>query len=283
MDELDKIKQILSSQFEIDLLNASIANLNDKSNKLRYNNFAYSIRELSRHFLYSLSPESNVERCIWYKPETEDKRPTRYQRIKYAIQGGISDEILEKWGFDIKELAETIKIVAKTISSLSKYTHINPEVFGISDAKIEEYSKEVLDTFLIFVETINEYKERLKDFLDGHIEEQMISSVVGNFFENVDCIAPHYSLDYSEVSEYQISEITDSEIIVEVTGNIYVTLLYGSSQERREGDGLDIEEHFPFETKVKYEITEDFPTDRYEIEDYDVDTSEWYGDDYIET
>jgi len=283
MDELERIKQILSSQFEIDLFDASIANLNDKTNKLRYNNFAYSIRELSRHFLYSLSPESNVENCNWYKPETEDKRPTRYQRIKYAIQGGISDEILEKWGFDIKELTEKIKIVTKTISSLSKYTHINPEVFGISDTLIEENSKKVLDTFLIFVETINEYKEKLKDFLDGHIEEQMISSVVGNFFENVDSIAPHYSLDYSEVSEYQISEITDSEIIVEVTGNIYVTFLYGSSKERREGDGLDIEGHFPFETKVKYEISEDFPTDKYEIEDYDVDTSEWYGDDYIET
>lgn len=50
----DKLNKLLSTQFEIDLLEALITNLKDKSNKLRLNNFAYSIRELSRHFLHSL-------------------------------------------------------------------------------------------------------------------------------------------------------------------------------------------------------------------------------------
>jgi hypothetical protein len=40
-----------------------------------------------------------------------------------------------------------------------------------------------------------------------------------------------------------------------------------------------LEESFPFETKIKYAIDENFPSDMYEIDDYDVDTSEWYGDD----
>lgn len=106
----------------------------------------------------------------------------------------------------------------------------------------------------------------------------MISSVVSNFFENVDSLAPHHSLEYCDVSDYHISEISDQEIVVDVFGDLHVTLEYGSRQERREGDGFDLEQSFPFETKIRYEICEDFPSERYEVDDYDADTSEWYGD-----
>lgn len=272
----DKLNKLLSTQFEIDLLEASITNLKDKSNKLRLNNFAYSIRELSRHFLHSLSPDKEVQDCIWYKPEADDGKPTRNQRIKYAIQGGISNGILEDWGFDIDELAETIKHIKKTIEDLSRYTHINPEVFNLTDKEIELKADEVLKSFEGFVETIDNYRNQLKDFLDGHIEEHMIDSVVSNFFENVDQLAPHHSLDYSEVTDYNVTEINPFEIIVDVTGILHVTLEYGSSKERREGDGLDLNESFPFDTKIRYEISEGFPSNKYEIDDYDVDTSSWY-------
>lgn len=279
MENFDKIKKILTSQFEIDLFEASLASLNDKTNKLRYNNFAYSIRELSRHFLHSLSPEAKVKKCVWYKTETPDDKPTRAQRIKYAIHGGISNEILEKWGFDLDELKDQVKTLVENINSLSKYTHINEDVFDLKESEIEKNSKLVLKSFQMFVETIEAYKKDIKQFLDGHIEEHMIYSVVTTFFENVDALAPHHSLNYSEVTDYEISEINDEEIIVDVSGYLHVTLEYGSRKERSEGDGLDLEESFPFETKIKYEISEDFPSDKHEIEDYDVDVSDWYGDD----
>lgn len=258
------------------MFEAALASLNDKSNRLRFNNFAYSIRELSRHFLYSLSPELNIKNCRWYKTETNDDKPTRAQRVRYAIQGGISDELLEDWSFDILGLADTIKSVVSSINSLNKYTHINPEVFDLKDEEVKEKSILVLETFSKFVETIKEYREELKKFLDGHIENHMINSVISNFFKNVDCLAPHHSLEYCEVSDYHISEINDKKIVVNVTGDLHVVLQYGSSSDRREGDGLDLNENFPFETKIRYEISEDFPSDNHEVDDYDVDTSKWY-------
>ncbi len=292
MDNFDKIKKILTSQFEIDLFEASLASLKDKNNKLRYNNFSYSIRELSRHFLNSLSPEENVKKCSWYKIEKSnikqcayckkpdiDEKPTRTQKIKYAIQGGLSDKTLGKLGFETGKLSNTVKLIKNTIDSLSKFTHINADVFNLNDEDTEKNSKQVLSVFKIFVETIDDYRQQLKSFLDGHIEAQMITSVVSNFFENIDRLAPHYSLNDSEVEDYHISEINDEEIVVTVSGLLHVTLIYGSRQERLEGDGLDLEQSFPFETRIRYEIDEDFPSDRYEIDDYDVDTSEWYGDD----
>jgi hypothetical protein len=98
------IKEILESEFEKELFDAAMANLNDDSNKLRYNNFAYSIRELSRHFLHRLSPEDDVKSCQWFEILTETGNLTRTQRIKYAIHGGLTDEILTKLGFDVEEL-----------------------------------------------------------------------------------------------------------------------------------------------------------------------------------
>jgi len=64
MEKAEKIKQLLSNQFELDLFEASIASLNDRTNKLRFNNFACSIRELSRHLLYNLAPEERVKNCV---------------------------------------------------------------------------------------------------------------------------------------------------------------------------------------------------------------------------
>lgn len=274
--KIEKIKSLLTNEFELDLFEASIASLDDKGNKLRYNNFAYSIRELSRHFLLNLAPDDQVKESCWFKIETTDKKPTRHQRIKYAVQGGISDDILESWGFDIDELHDTIKEVKDVIDKLSKYTHINPEVFDIDDLDVERNARRVLNSFISLVETIESYRENLKEFLDGNIEEHMVVSLVSNFFENIDQLAHRYSVEYCEVSDYHISEINAHEIIVDVSGDLHVTLEYGSRKERREGDGLDLEECFPFETKIRYEISEDFPSEKHAIEDYDVDTSAWY-------
>lgn len=274
----EQIKKILSSEFEIELFESAIYNLNDKKNKLRYNNFAYSIRELSRHFLHRLAPDENVKECDWFIVQTENEKPTRTQRIKYAIQGGINDETLNELGLDSEELNDEIKSIKKTIDSLSKYTHINPESFDLKDDEINEKSEKVLSEFKIFAERIESYRDDLRHFLDGKIEEHMIDGVISNSYVNVDMLAPHYSLEYSEISEYHIIEINQSSIIVEVLGDIHFTLEYASRKERREGDGLDLHESFPFKTKIFYEISSDFPSSKYEIEEFDVDTQEWYGD-----
>jgi hypothetical protein len=225
-----------------------------------------------------LAPDENVKECDWFEVITENGLPTRTQRIKYAIQGGISDEILDDLGLDSAKINEEVKSIKKTIDSLSKYTHINPESFDLIDDEIDNMSTKVLTEFKTFAERIESYRDDLRQFLDGKIEEHMIDGVISNFYENVDMLAPHHSIKYSEITEYHIIEINQCSIIVEVFGDIHFTLEYGSRKERREGDGLDLHETFPFETKIIYEISSDFPSNKYEIEDFDVDTEEWYGD-----
>lgn len=276
MNQINKIKNKLRDEFQVELFEASIQNLVDKTNKLRYNNFAYSIRELSRHFLNSLSPDEKVMACSWFKPETENKKPSRAQRIKYAIQGGLEDIIIEEWGFWIEDQVDQINTTKKAIDSLSKYTHINQDVFNIPESEIQRNTSLVLNAFEKIIDTIDEYRELIINLLDGRIEGQMVGSIISNFFENIDTLAPHHSIDSCEVIDYDVFEINENEIVVKVFGNISTTLEYGSRKERREGDGLDISVNFPFETVIRYEISVDFPSCRYDIEEYDVDTSEWY-------
>jgi hypothetical protein len=274
---VSKVANILSSEFQRVLLGAALANLDDQTNYLRLNNFAYSIRELSRHFLETLAPDVKVYSCTWFIVETENGKPTRAQRIKYAIQGGIDDNKLCNWGFDTEELNAHIKAIKKCIDSLSKYTHINSDTFNLPDKEVKERSEEALISFDLFVDMIQKYKEELSKFLEDTIDVHILESLVSVYLQNIDLIAPNYSINFSFIDNYEVIEITSREIIVKVHGTIDVTLEYGSTKERREGDGLDLKETFPFQTKIYYDIEDDFPGKNYEVADWEVDISSWYG------
>src|ERR1700722_5327029 len=94
--EANIIRPWLSSGFEAELFEAALKNLNDHANPLRFNNFAYSVRETVRHVLKRLAPDYEVLRCHWYKNETgKQDGITRKQRAYFAVQGGLSDEYVK--------------------------------------------------------------------------------------------------------------------------------------------------------------------------------------------
>lgn len=67
------------------------------------------------------------------KKKIVSDKPTRRDKIRYAIQGGLSDELLNKLGYDLAEQEDSINSVLDIIKELSRYTHIEPEVFDIDD------------------------------------------------------------------------------------------------------------------------------------------------------
>lgn len=118
-------------------------------------------------------------------------------------------------------------------------------------------------------------RSQVMKLLEGKIEEETIGAVVSASFENIDSLAPHYSLDGTYVENYSVEEINESEIIVIVEGEINVTLSWGSNSERNDGDGHDVEDSFPFSTMVRFYIGKDFPNDNPEVDEPEVDTSKW--------
>jgi len=274
----EKIYQLLNSDFERKLFEAALTNLKDRENPLRYNNFAYSIRELSRHILHRLAPGAELIKCSWFDTDINDGKATRAQRAKFAIQGGFSDTTLSNLGLDIDAYKESVSKIIKAINSLSKYTHVNEGTFGMVIEKVDETSELVINSFIEYTNSIEECKEIINGLLDSRIDNDLINTVITNSYQNIQMIAPRFSLQFHDLGGYNVKQITVAEVVVNVHGKIHVTLEYGSRQERREGDGLDINEAFPFEVEIRYPITENFPPVKYQISEFDVNTDSWYGE-----
>ena len=102
---IETILANLSSQFEKDLFHAAIENITHSTSPIRFNNFAYTLRELTRHVLKRLAPDENILKSQWYKNELSDENGiTRPQRIYYAIHGGLDPAyVQEKLGIDVAD------------------------------------------------------------------------------------------------------------------------------------------------------------------------------------
>lgn len=247
MDSLvQAIKTHLATQFEHDLFDAAIANLNDTGNVLRLNNFAYSMRELTRHFLYRLAPDVDVLQAPWFKSEIPDKpkEVTRAQRIRYAIQGWISDEYAtDVLKLNVKEISKNL---INSIRDLSKYTHIEQKTFNVSVEELEDTAFNILQDSLRFFMEVEEAKVKVFNTICSYIDEEMLSQFYVETQEPLDTIATHY-----EIESYMITSITkrgqdDSNIYMEATGFVNARLQYGSDGDLRRDEGYEMYMKFPF-------------------------------------
>lgn len=111
------------------------------------------MRELTRHILHRLAPDENVLNCDWYKNETDKENGiTRKQRAYYAVQGGLHDLYVQN---TLRlEVEDIHKDLIKAINNLSKFTHIEPKVFGLPDADIDALVNETTKAVYGFLTTI---------------------------------------------------------------------------------------------------------------------------------
>lgn len=239
----------LKTDFEKELLDAAVKNLGDGGNKLRLNNFAYAARELTRHFLKRLAPDKEVLGAPWFKVENEARpeEPTRAQRIKYAIQGYLSDEFLKnELGVDLTEVSKNL---IKSIRDLSKYTHVEPSTFDVNINTVTDVSYNIMEDTLRFFMTIEEAKIQVQKAVDACVDEEMLSQFYIETHSEIDMLATHH-----EVLGYLVTSITqlakdDETITMQADGVVNVRLQYGSDGDMRRGDGYETEMKLPFTSK----------------------------------
>lgn len=236
----------LATGFEQDLFKAAIANVDDVNNRLRLNNFAYSMRELTRHVLERLAPDAEVRQAPWFEVEDKNKPDmiTRAQRIKYAVQGWLSDEYME----NVLKIdhAEDDKLFRKSIDTLSKYTHVNSQTFYINPVEVTEQSLEVLGSVQVFLMTVAEARLRVQRAAIDCIDEQMIEQFYYETHNEMDMLSTH-----QEVLGYMVTGINckhhdNATITLEVTGKVQVRLQWGSDGDMRRGEGYAAKMIFPF-------------------------------------
>ncbi len=275
--DIEKYKQELvpltNNDFEKELLSASLENLLDKENKLRFNNFACGIRELSRHILHNLSPDKEVMNCVWYK--NESKKPgqlTRAERVKYAIQKGLPDKFVETF----YDTDEHICDIRETLETLNKYTHVNPDTFNIPEADVNKLTREVLETFKRFTFGIGNFHKLFKTELEEHIDKVVMEHTIEETFDDIDILATHHNIEEHETTSYTITEIDSRNIFIEANGSLSVRLQYGSDGDLAKGDGMEMNTSFPFDCRLQIIINEDFSKSKYKTLTFNINTDEWY-------
>lgn len=161
-------------------------------------------------------------------------------------------EFLKLYLFDQKILGRKLTAQEK---NANKETMIAAE--AIVGQKMEQYRNGVLKLYGISVK--KKRQEKFLDYFDKVMgeRENTSSSNMGNWKsarKHLVAFIGDRKIDFSDI-DHEFLEGFKSYLL-----------------------GADIEESFPFETKIKYEISEDFPSSNYDIEEYGVDTSKWYGD-----
>jgi len=244
------------TEFEKKLLDASLSQLKYKDNPLRFNNFAYSFRELVRNVYERLGPEEKIKKCSWYKKETSNddcnNRPTRRQRIKYAVQGGLSDEFVkEKLQFDTEKYVEIVDLY----DMLSKYTHISEKTFNISQDEGEKFVFQSLGTLIQIFEKIKMLREELRSKYEEIMWLKIHDVVINETFEELDIIATHYFVEDVQVEEIRIVNIDHKNVDLEISGTLEVKQQYGSSSDMKNGMGTTMNVSYPYNIKTRINVS----------------------------
>lgn len=244
------ILQHLASGFEQELFQAAIANVDDTSNKLRLNNFAYSMRELIRAVLERLAPDVEVANAPWFVPN-DKKHPdkvTRSQRIKYAIQGWLSDDYVNNTLSIDHE--DNDKELRNNIDELSKYTHVTESTFNIEPVKITELALEVLYNVQLFLVNVAEARCRVQRAAIDCIDNEMIEQFYYKIHDDIDILATHHEILAYMVTGLSLRNQDNTTFTLDVKGKVKVRLQWGSDGDMRRGDGYKTEMSFPFNSTL---------------------------------
>ena len=271
MNKADMIKNYLKTEFETSLFNASIAYLDRANDPLRFNSFSYSMREIYRHVLARLSSEEEITDCSWFKPETDNGKSTRKQKLKYAVQGGLDDSyVKEELDIDIDEFW---KPIGKSQDLLSKYTHINEKTFNISSEDCKKNSNEVLISLLKIFTLISDTREEIFSRIHDCINEDLISNFAYTAMEGIDILSNNSYVESFEIEDYEILDIDSTTIYIEAVGIANVSLNYGSGE-----DETELNTDFPFKLTCSSSVEK--PEDiELTSDNIDIDISNWNKDD----
>lgn len=258
---LEKLKEFLETDFEKDLLEEAINNLNNKS-KIRHCNFAYATRSLIDYiFEKRLSPNEKVINATWYSQEKEDIKVTRNQRYKYFIQGEIDDYFINEI-INFENVDEIVRNFNKNVYKLSKYTHIKPEIFYSSENEISAFICEIENSIDEILEEITHIKNKLLDRLNIWLFNTVNEEFVSQTIQEIDELCTHYEIEYVDIEDLEILNSNNKSLfldigepfIIKITGNINVEHQYGSDGDYRRGDGLRYNASYPYEMTIKVEI-----------------------------
>ena len=237
-EKIEGLKAKATDEFSRSAIEGARRALADSENPLRLNFFSTAMRILLEHMMDTLSPNDEVMRSSWFKAEREGGKPTRWQRIIFAIQGGLSEAfVTHELKVDPLPLR---KRLLEAIDEFSKHVH-GRENTVISDRNEQNTMAETtVAAVAAFLDAVKDCRsavlEPIAEALDAAAVDALLSETLGE----VDELASHYSLEEIYVDRVIVHAIGVGTIIYRAIGSVAVVLQWGSNSDVRRGDGAEL-------------------------------------------
>ncbi len=255
------------------MLKSSLRSL-DFEDDMKYNSFGHKFREMMTKVLHRLAPDEAVLACPWYVNEHDDK-PTRRQRLLYAIKSGLEDDFIQS-ELEI-DLAPIAKRLGKVVSKLNKYTHFGDDTFDVNQEVGEAFVSESIDFLLDFFLSIDEIRTQIVDAYEVILDEKITEATVNDVMLEIDVLATHYTVEGNTIDTISVTNIDAHYIYIYVEGSVDIKHQYGSDGDLRRGDGAEFEDSYPFVINLQVSVID--PLDiEIETTDIVVDTDQFYDD-----
>lgn len=277
--DLEALEALALDDFSCRVIRGGARVLADRENPLRLNLFATASRMLLEHLMGTLAPRDQVEACWWYALEKGTDKPTRAQRIRYCLRGGLTDEFVhDELRIDLGPLEASL---VRAYSQLSKHVHGRAETVVEDEAKQDTEAKEIVSAIGAFLSGYRGARAQLLDPLAESLDSGAIDALLSETILSVDELASHHSVEDVYIHETKVESIGAEWVRYRTTGCVDVVLQWGSNSDLRNGDGAESEQSFPF--VCTFEVPVERPQDIEDAEvEWAVDTSSWgdmFGED----
>jgi aminopeptidase N len=245
----------------------------DKANPIRGNAFAWAVRETIAQLLHHLAPDQQVTKCAWFVKETDNGRPTRVQRQRYIIQGGLADDyVKDVLGLDLEELHKELQ---DAFEALNKATHIGEGTIIAEDKAVSEVVEKARSTLAGLFDAIDSCREELLRAVADAASDEATQKILSETIQEIDEKAGHYQIERTWIDEVETTRIDSEHVWYKVTGSIEAQLQYGSGSDFRKGDGATIDHSFPFTCELPAPVSDPkkFDTDFVTL---NVEDGGWY-------
>lgn len=270
MDFIKEFREHLETDFEYELLHASLRNYCSHGNPLRFNNFAFAIRELINHVLKRLAPDDRVMASPWFTRNKNNATVTRRQQAKYIAQKHIPDQLLDD--IALENLDDGIKWFNKNYALLNDYTHISEHSFNSNPKQFFEHAKLLIQLCNKIFDTFDELERVITESIIEEVQDNVTTVTINNTPDELNLLSSQTAVNWCNVDTIELLHLDENYIYILVRGTVEITRQYS------DGDG-----YFAQEDSYPYKYAVSIRTDNFNvitplINTIVVDTGSWYDD-----
>lgn len=246
--------------------------LEGHDNPLRLNFFSTAMRILFEHMMDTLAPIEDVMRCAWFKSEKGDGKPTRGQRIIYAIQGGLLDSfVAEKLEIDPGTMR---KRLLDAVDECSKQVHAREHTIVTDAAQQDLIAAATILAVKSLLDATQSCRATILEQIEDSLDEVAVDALLSETIVEIDELATHHFIQDICVGKVVVHAIGPEIITYKSKGSIDVILQFGSNSDIRNDMGAQIPQTFPFSCDIGVSLSDPWDLGDAELS-YAVDVSSW--------